>query len=484
MKKFLKLSLCLLAALAIAVPAAAQVDMSRLVVLGASVDSGFLNNCWVKGGQTDSWPAIIARQSGMDFQQPLLDLPGVGGCMILQNLAPTFTYAASTPKPLNATLARPYNNLAVPGYWASDAVNFKPKTQPAATAPSKEQLGWLTLRGLSGGTSALEQAASQKATFAIIGVFGNEALGAATSGTVIDGVTLPSAAVYAASYKTIVDTMKASQGGAGIGIAATLPDIPTIAYFTAVSPIIGVNPATGAPIYVLGPTGCPAGVPACPVPAGTLVPFPLAAMMKAGYGIPCAVAPTLPKCNNPLPDNGDPATGIPGLLYPSEVSLLRTRVAEYNAQINALAGAAGYKVFDTGALIAGMTTSGRNYGGATVNGSYLLGGFFSFDGVHPTPLGYAIVADDAISFINQNFNASLHRVDLSTYLFNGASTSGGIPGMIAMSQDDILNYGAAYWTEENLKAFASIFPVQREVLQVPGEGIVPVSEGRPVQIER
>ena len=76
--------------------------------------------------------------------------------------------------------------------------------------------------------------------------------------------------------------------------------------------------------------------------------------MKAGYGIPCAVAPTLPKCNNPLPDNATliGTTGVPGLLYPSEVSLLKTRGAEYNAQIKTLAEAAGYKVFDTAALLA------------------------------------------------------------------------------------------------------------------------------------
>ena len=41
---------------------------------------------------------------------------------------------------------------------------------------------------------------------------------------------------YAASYKVIVDTMKAAQGGTGKGIAATIPDVTTLPYFTAVSP--------------------------------------------------------------------------------------------------------------------------------------------------------------------------------------------------------------------------------------------------------
>ncbi len=487
MKNLLKISLCLLAALAIAVPAAAQVDMSRLVVLGASVDSGFESNCWVKGGQTDAWPAIIARQAGVDFQQPLLDVPGVGGCMILTSLAPTFTYAASTPKPLNLTYPKPYNNLAIPGYLAASATTCVTAT---ATTPCNNALIDLVLRG--SGATTLQQAASLKPTFAIIGLFGNEALGAATSGTVIDGVTLPSAATYAASYKTIVDTLKAAQGGTGIGIAVTLPDIPTIAHFTAKSALLGVNPATGAPIYVLGPTGCPTGYPACPVPAGTLIPLQLAAAaMPYGYGVPCLVAPTLPKCNNPLPDNAGPLdlgghqVVVPGLLYPSEVSLLKTRIGEYNAQIRTLAGADGYKIFDTGALIAGLTPPAfREWGGMKVDGSYLTGGFFSYDGVHPTSLGYAIVANDAINFINQSFNASIPQVDLSVYLFGGRSTTGGFPTGFTLTQDEVLNFAAAYWTPENMKAFSEIFGTQLRHLTFPSAGDVPDPEARPEKLDR
>ena len=478
MKYPVKIALLLLVTLVLAVPAAAAVDLSKIVVLGALVDSGFLDNCWVKHGQADAWPAIFARQAGSDFQQPLLDEPGVGGCMILQDLGPTYTYAASTPKPLNLNLARPYNNLAIPGYLAASATTCVTAT---AAAPCKNPLIDLVLRG--SGATTLQQAASLKPTFVILGVFGNEALGAATSGTVIDGVTLPSAAVYAASYKTIVDTMKAAQGGTGVGVAATLPDIPSIAYFSAVSPIIGVNPSTGAPIYVLGSTGCGSGVPACSVPAGTLVPFPMATLMKAGYGIPCAVAPSLPKCNNPLPDNGDAATGMPGLLYPSEVALLKTRIAEYNAQIQTLATGAGYKIFDTAAIIAGITSTGREWGGMAINGKYLQGGFFSYDGVHPTQLGYAIVANDLVNFVNANYGSSVPQVDMSVYLFGGNST--GYPLGRPVTQGDVLDYGAAYFTPENLKAWQGLFGVDLRHLTVPvpseGEPITPGRRGAEVR---
>src|SRR5512137_2537702 len=97
--KTMKTTLLAVLALALAVPAlpaAAQADFTKFVSVGASVDSGFIDSCWVKHGQTDSWPAIFARQAGVaasNFQQPIVGEPGLGPCQILTSLAPTFSYA-------------------------------------------------------------------------------------------------------------------------------------------------------------------------------------------------------------------------------------------------------------------------------------------------------------------------------------------------------------------------------------------------------
>lgn len=487
--KTIKNTLFVALALALAVsasPAAAQADFAKFVVVGASVDAGFIDSCWVKHGQTDSWPAIFARQAGVSgFQQPIVGEPGLGPCQILTSLAPTFSYAPNTGKPENLTLARPYDNLAIPGYLGASVVNCVTNT---GAVPCKNALIDLVLRG--SGATVLQQAASLKPTFFAIGVLGNELLGPATSGTAIDGVTLISKEAYAASYKTIVDTMKAAQGGTGKGIAATVPDVTSLPYFTAVSPIIGVNPATSAPIYVLGPTGCPTGVPACPVPAGTIVPLPLGALMKAGYGIPCAVAP-LPMCNNPLPDNATliGTAGVPGLLYPGEVSLLKARGAEYNAQIASLAQGAGYKVFDTAALLADIAAHGREYAGMTLTSAYLSGGVFSYDGVHPSATGYAIVADALVQFVNASYGTSLPRVDMAAYLFSGNSSPGGFPtnSFGPPTQQEVIDFAAAYFTPEVLNAFWKTMGVPstfRSVVPAPSPDEVPVpAEPRPVRVK-
>lgn len=493
--KTMKTTLFLALAVVLAVsasPAAAQADFTKFVAVGASVDAGFIDSCWVKHGQTDSWPAIFARQAGVSgFQQPIVGEPGLGPCQILTSLAPTFKYAPNTGKPENLTLARPYDNLAIPGYLGASVVNCKTSvTDPANPlyVPCNNALIDLVLRG--SGATVLQQAASLKPTFFAIGVLGNELLRPATGGTVIDGVTLISKEAYAASYKTIVDTMKAAQGGTGKGIAMTIPDVTSLPYFTAVSPIIGVNPATGQPITVLGPTGCPAGVPACPVPTNAIVPLPLGSLMKAGYGIPCAVAP-LPMCNNPLPDNATliGGAGVPGLLYPGEVSLLKARGAEYNAQIASLAQGAGYKVFDSAALLADIASHGREYAGMTLTSAYLSGGVFSYDGVHPSATGYAIVADALVQFVNANYGTSLPRVDMAAYLFNGNSSPGGFPtnSFGPPTQQQVIDFAAAYFTPEVLDNFWKTMggPIQaRSMVAVPTPEEQPVpAEPRPSRVK-
>jgi hypothetical protein len=277
--------------------------------------------------------------------------------------------------------------------------------------------------------------------------------------------------------------MKTAQGGTGKGVVATIPDVTSLPYFTTVSPILGLIPATSTPIYVLGDKDC-GTAPACPVPAGTMVPLALGGLMKVGMGVPCAIASTLPYCNHPLHDNGGvytepglPSTPFPGLLYPSELTLLKSRTGEFNAQIKTLAEADGYKVFDTAALIAGIAAHGTAYAGLSITSSYLTGGFISYDGVHPTALGYAIVADAMVQFVNAQYGTSVSRVDMYPYLFQGNS-SGGFPTGTIPPQSQIIDWAAAYFTPEVLEQFALVFPPYRLGVEHVGGGENPHQDPR------
>jgi lysophospholipase L1-like esterase len=365
--------------------------------------------------------------------------------MVLTSLLPTFGYRPNTGQPTNSTLARPYNNLGVPGYTISQAVDSNPS--PGAN------LGYIILRGQG---TMLQQAAALKPTFLTIYIGNNDVLNPAGLATVIDGVTLTPKAVFDAKLQTIVDTMKAAQGGTGKGLILNLGDVAAIPFTTTVSPLLGTNPATGAPIYALSDYNCPTGFPACPLPSGSLLTLNAAALMQTGYGVPCAVKPNLPNCNKPLPNNCDLSGGAatcsakPGVvLTPDEITALRNRTAEFNASIAAKGPAAGYKLYDVAALFQDIRAHGRTYGGLTVTTSYLQGGVFGYDGVHPTSLGYAILASELIDFINANYGSSLGSIDMTPYLFNGNTSPGGFPVGLGLTQQETLKWAAEIYSPEN-----------------------------------
>src|SRR5687767_868262 len=130
MNRFAKLAAAVLIAVLVAVPvfaARGSANFTRFVALGdsygAGVESGSLN----ERHQEWSWPAVIARQVGLNlcpptavaadpcWSQPLVSFPGIGPELQLINLTPTIAPAAGQGSPLMLNYARPYNNLSIPG---------------------------------------------------------------------------------------------------------------------------------------------------------------------------------------------------------------------------------------------------------------------------------------------------------------------------------------------------------------------------------
>jgi phospholipase/lecithinase/hemolysin len=465
---FATLAVALLALLAF--PAAAQkADFTMYVSIGDSLTMGITDACLVEHGQRDSYPAIIARQaSSAAFEQPLVSEHGLGGCMYLKSLLsatgtldPVFGNWPSDGVPLNSTLARPYNNLGIDGFKIHDVVATNPTT-PEATA------AFLTLRGQG---TALQQAAFLKPTFLTIFIGADDFLPAITSATAIPcpdprvpGCTLTAMSSVNADLDTIFNTLKAAQGGTAKGVVLNMGD-PLIPFVTTVSPVLGYypegTPAAGQPIYALSNVGCPEGVPVCPVPPGSYLTLVAGQYLKAGYGVPCAILPpTDPRqanCNKPLPDNYsvNPSTGAvsPGVvLTPPEFAAIRLEAQQINTALQAKATAAGYKVFDTAAFFADVLANGRSYGGLSVTATY-LGGIFSNDGAHLTSLGYAILANALIEFINATYGNTIVQADLYPFLFNGNTSPGGYPlpppaGM-ALTPGDEITWAAAVFGPEN-----------------------------------
>jgi lysophospholipase L1-like esterase len=382
----------------------AQVDFTRYVALGDSLTAGFWSGGLVSTVQVNSYPALLDRQatgSSANFQQPLVKYPGIPNALQLVSLLPNTVIAPAPGQgvPLNLTYPAPYNNLGVPGAKVHDTL-----------ATTTGGLHDLILRNPNfGNTTALQQALIQKPTFVTLWIGNNDVLGAATSGIVIDGVTLTTVASFNADFRTIVANLKGTNAKLAI---ANIPNVTSIPFISTI-PSFVVNPATrkpvlvnGAPVPLIGPKGLL-------TPADHVLLTAQADLAK-GLGIPAALGGT----GKPLLDTD--------VLDAQESALVQDRINNFNAIIAQAANDAGAALVDVNAIFSQIAAHGLNVGGVTYTNAYLTGGLFSYDGVHPTPFGYAYIANAFIAAIDAKFGASIKPVNLYPFQF-GTPALGGTP---------------------------------------------------------
>ncbi len=390
----------LLAALLTTLPLTAQVDMTRYVAIGDSLTAGFSSSGWVNTVQANSYPALLSQQATngvIPFEQPLISPPGIPAPLQLATLVPgvSFTVPAGSGQPLNLFLQRPYNNLAVPGADVNDVLS----------TVSDGGLHDLVLRGLG---TQLEQGIFLQPTFVSLWIGNNDVLGAATSGLVIEGVTITPAAEFQAKYATIAGALAST--GARM-VLANLPNVTSIPYVTTVPPVV-VNPATnepvlvgGAPVPLIGPNG--------PLSLADSVLLPATTLLGQGIGIPAQLGGT----GLPLPDQV--------ILDANEKAIIADRVNAYNSIIAATANQLGAAFVDINSILTELQTEGIIVGGVDFGTDFLTGGVFSYDGVHPTSFGYAYIANEFIDAINATFQDDIPYVNLAPFIFGGAGGGGG-----------------------------------------------------------
>lgn len=129
--------------------------------------------------------------------------------------------------------------------------------------------------------------------------------------------------------------------------------------------------------------------------------------LNSGIG----VAPSAPLdkfgITYPLQDNH--------VLIPTEISELKTATDDYNEIIQAAATANDLAFVDAKAIMTQLSTTGITANNYTLNTAFATGGAFSLDGFHPTPRGYALIANEFIKAINAKYGSNLKGVNLGDY---------------------------------------------------------------------
>lgn len=110
----------------------------------------------------------------------------------------------------------------------------------------------------------------------------------------------------------------------------------------------------------------------------------------------------------PLPDSSS--------LTASEAAEVKAATDAYNSSIRAIATAKGLAFVDANAVLNQVgTAAGITANGFQVTASYVTGGAFSLDGVHPSPRGYALIANEFMKAINATYGSNFKALDLGNY---------------------------------------------------------------------
>lgn len=146
---------------------------------------------------------------------------------------------------------------------------------------------------------------------------------------------------------------------------------------------------------------------------------------KTGDLIPLTTKPVIGTPNTALPAAIlQQGLGFYGITYPlqdkhvlipAEIAELKTATETFNATIESLATSKGLAFVDANKLMSQVASTGVSSNGYTVKSTYVTGGAFSMDGVHPCPRGYAVIANAFMDAINKKYGSNLKPVDISKY---------------------------------------------------------------------
>lgn len=413
-------------------PVAGEANFANYVAIGNSLTAGFADGSLYRSGQINSYPNMLAGQfqlvGGGEFKQPLL--PGESGwpvvpalgrfpkrvlgystdCMNNTSLGPVLYSGAidTAGSAANIGSGGPYNNLGVPGIRCIDfGLTGYGMLNPYAgrffSNPAQQK--------------PLDVVMQSQPTFFTLWLGGNDVLGYATSGgegAVSGGLSpndISAENVFKATYDATIQAL-VSTGAKGVLI--NIPDVTSIPFFTTIPAQglaltrqgqadsltaayaqLGFQFKVGANYFVIQDAAAPGGMRQLKAGEYVLLTTPQDSIKCRGWG-----------SLKPIPKQY--------VLTADEVANVKNATAAFNAIIADNANTHHLGLMDANTYMKTLQ-SGITWNGVTYTPTFVTGGTFSLDGIHLTPRGYALVANEIISVINQTYKATIPGVDINKY---------------------------------------------------------------------
>ena len=401
-----------------------KADFSHFIAVGNSLTAGYSNGGLYRAGQLNSYPAIMAKQmlavGGGTFNQPLFPIGQENGSGYL-----TLTGFDANGNPITAVDTSHLairGILPIPGFgnvtlytkYTGDIENYG---VPGIKLYNITYAGYGNVNGFferllpgnspTNTTDYLDFVTAKSYTFFSDWLGNNDALAYATGGGVGDVLTDKN--TFAQLYELSIEKLTA---GGQKGVVATIPDVTSIPYFNTVTIgaiLAGVqkaNPSVQA-LFVNALVSGTTYAPRVATPSDLVIlTFPtskIGTLVTTPYGqLPYGLTPYTPIENQYVLDA-------------NEVALTRDYVQSYNATIKTIAEQKGLAMFDAYTYLNNVKAHGLVVDGVSLNSSYISGGLFSLDGVHLTPRGYAIIANEFIKAINTTYSSSIPLANVASY---------------------------------------------------------------------
>ena len=453
---------------------AGTADLSKYVALGDSFAAGFSDNALFIEGQKGAYPNIIAQQfalaGGGTFSTPFMadNIGGFnsGGVQIPQ-FGPRLYFNGSAPVPVSGIsgtsitdhLAGSFNNMGIPGAKVTH-LGF------AGYASANPYFGRIASSAIA---TVVGDAMTQSPTFFSLWIGGNDVLGYATSGGNTASPITPTA-TFTTAYNALATQLAA---GGRKGVVANLPYVNNLPYFITVptNPIPGLSPAQAGQLnFLFGGINSALAGASLPPRFATIVaddgnpatteknPLLIVdeTLINISTQITAALTGTLGLATATYVGNlygqarhasnatatrdyillparaiigttqaGAPATfSTIGVTYPmqdpttltaAETLEVKNATDSYNATIQAAATANNLAFVDAKAVMDLLGTTGITANNFTLTSTYVTGGAFSLDGIHPSPRGYALIANKFLQAINIKYGSNFKGVNLGNY---------------------------------------------------------------------
>ncbi|MGP8214102.1 MAG: SGNH/GDSL hydrolase family protein [Bacteroidia bacterium] len=400
-------------------------NFTNYISVGNSLTQGYMDDGLYQYGQSNSWPSILAKQMKLAdpsmnaFLQPMTTGNGSGHMFLayvngsIDPIQPADSSYINPdgPDPSWNTwgsqyINTPMNNMGISGIRLTDCVALNWTNEEANWVTCYFALGSVVngagfSRFMNFGPAAspvqyIDNVRASKATFFTCWLGDNDVLGYALNGGVptivplvndtLDQITPPG--VFAQKYDSI---LLAFHNLGAKGMCVTIPNVTSIPYFNTVPTYVLVD---GIRKYFWITTGT--GV----VRQATDNDFILLGAydsVQAGAGTSAARA-----LANDL------------VLDTAEASLVEKTTLQYNASIKSLAAQYHFGVVDMYLFLENLQSS-MTIDGITFTRTFISGGTFGLDGIHPNARGYAVVANQMIMGINNTYGSTLPLVDVTKY---------------------------------------------------------------------